>query len=81
MIMVYAIIKSNFESEIKYYLLLIINRSNLNTEGQIIKYMDLSVKGYFREYLKKHNYAQTKISLDDAKFSSDKGTKKRKNFN
>ncbi len=49
--------KSNyedFESEIKYYLLMVINRTNLNIYGQMIKYMDLTVKGYFRTYLKKY---------------------------
>lgn len=36
----------DFESEIKYYLLMVINRTNLNIYGQIIKYMDLTVKGF-----------------------------------
>lgn len=67
-----------FESELKYYLLLVIKRSNLNKEGQIIKYMDLTVKGYFRKYLKKYKYSHSALSLDSAKFSSDKGTKKEK---
>ena len=71
--------KSNyddFESEIKYYLLKVVDRINLNVYGQIIKYMDLTVKGYFRTYLKKSkNY---NLSLDDAKFINDKGTKKEK---
>ena len=44
----------DFESEIKYYLLMVIDRTNLNIYGQIIKYMDLTIKGYFRTYLKKY---------------------------
>ena len=68
----------DFESEIKYYLLKVIDRINLNTEGQIIKYIDLSVKGYFRKYLKKNKKQDNTMSLDDAKYKSDKGTKKEK---
>ena len=68
----------DFESEIKYYLLTVINRSNLNTSGQVIKYMDLTVKGYFRTYLKKYRKQNNSISLDGAKYSSDKGTRKEK---
>ena len=68
----------DFESEIKYYLLMVINRTNLNIYGQMIKYMDLTVKGYFRTYLKKYRKQNSSLSLDDAKYSSDKGTRKEK---
>lgn len=68
----------DFESEIKYYLLMVINRTNLNIYGQIIKYMDLTVKGYFRTYLKKYRKQNNSLSLDDTKYSSDKGTRKEK---
>jgi hypothetical protein len=68
----------DFESEIKYYLLMVINRTNLNIYGQIIKYMDLTVKGYFRTYLKKYRKQNNSLSLDDAKYSSDKGTRREK---
>ncbi len=68
----------DFESEVKYYLLTLINRTNLNIHGQIIKYMDLTVKGYFRTYLKKYRKQNNSLSLDDAKYSSDKGTKREK---
>lgn len=68
----------DFESEIKYYLLVVINRTNLNICGQIIKYMDLTVKGYFRTYLKKYRKQNNILSLDDAKYSSDKGTRREK---
>lgn len=68
----------DFESEIKYYLLMVINRTNLNIYGQMIKYMDLTVKGYFRTYLKKYRKQNNSLSLDDAKYSSDKGTRKEK---
>ncbi len=68
----------DFESKIKYYLLMVINRTNLNIYGQMIKYMDLTVKGYFRTYLKKYRKQNNSLSLDDAKYSSDKGTRKEK---
>lgn len=68
----------DFESEIKYYLLMVINRTNLNIYGQMIKYMDLTVRGYFRTYLKKYRKQNSSLSLDDTKYSSDKGTRKEK---
>ena len=68
----------DFESEIKYYLLMVINRTNLNIYGQMIKYMDLTVKGYFRTYLKKYRKQNNSLLLDDTKYSSDKGTRKEK---
>ena len=68
----------DFESEIKYYLLMVINRTNLNIYGQMIKYMNLTVKGYFRTYLKKYRKQNNSLSLDDAKYSSNKGTRKEK---
>ena len=40
--------------------------------------MDLSVKGYFRKYLKNYKMSHKTVSLDGAKYSSDKGTKKEK---
>ena len=52
--------------------------SKHNKEGQIIRYMDLSVKGYFRKYLKNYKMSHKTVSLDGAKYSSDKGTKKEK---
>ena len=57
---------------------MVINRTNLNIYGQIIKYMDLTVKGYFRTYLKKYRKQNNNLSLDDAKYSSDKGTRREK---
>ena len=68
----------DYESEIKYYLLKVIDRINLNIEGQIIKYIDLTVKGYFRMYLKKYRKQINTTSLDDAKYLNDKGTRKEK---
>lgn len=68
----------DFENEIKYYLLMVINRTNLNIYGKIIKYMDLTVKGYFRTYLKKYRKQNNSLSLDDAKYSSYKDTRREK---
>ena len=59
----------DFNSEIKYYLLMVISRTNLNTPGQIIKYMNLTVRGYFRQCLKKYKQQNNDLSLDAPKFS------------
>ena len=67
-----------FENEIKTYFIIMINRSHLNIVGQIIKYMDLTVKGYFRTYLKKQNQQITYISLDETPFNSEKKNKSAK---
>lgn len=68
----------DFESELKLYFITFVNRVNLNIYGQIIKYMDLTIKGYFRTYLKKYKKQNNILSLDVAKYSNDKGTRKEK---
>ena len=40
--------------------------------------MDLTVKGYFRNYLKKYKRQKSILSLDDTKYPDDRGTKKEK---
>lgn len=67
-----------FESEIKSYFIMIINRSHLNHIGQIIKYMDISIKGYFRTYLKKVKKQMMELSLDETPFNSEKGNRNTK---
>ncbi len=63
----------DFESEIKLYLIAVIDRINLNVYGQIIKYMDLTVKGCFRTYLKQYKKQSNNLSIDAAKYdNSDK---------
>lgn len=62
----------DFYSEIKLNVLNAVEKSNLNIIGQIFKYIDLNVKGYFRLYLKKYVKGKNSLSLDD------KGTKKEK---
>lgn len=54
-----------FENEIKYYLLKVINRNNLNPYEQIVKQIDLKVKSYFKTYLKKYREQNNNLSLDD----------------
>lgn len=68
----------DFEGELRCYLLIAINNSNLNIYGQIVKYMDLTVKGYFRTYLKKYIKHNDCLSLNDFKYSSDKNTRSEK---
>lgn len=65
----------DFESEIKLYLIKAINHICLNTEGQVIKYLDLTVKGYFRSFLKKYKSQTNNASLNDSKFSKDRNEK------
>lgn len=54
----------DFESEIRLYLVAVINRINLNIYGQIVKYMDLTIKGCFREYLKNFKQQNNNYSLN-----------------
>lgn len=61
----------DFESELKLYLIILINRTNLNNYGQIVRYMNLTVKGYFKTFLKQYKKQQSTVSLDAVKYSSD----------
>ncbi len=63
-----------FENEIKTYFMVVINRSCSNIYGQIIKYIDLTIKGYFRTYLKSQKQQMTCISLDEVPFNNEKET-------
>ena len=56
---------SDFESEVTYDILRVIDRSNLSNYGQIIKYIDLSVKGCFRTYLIKYKKYSSGISFSN----------------
>lgn len=56
---------ADFESELNLALIAVINRICLNTAGQMIKYMDLSIKGYFRTFLKQYKQENYLISLDE----------------
>ena len=40
--------------------------------------MDLTVKGCFRTYLKEYKKQNNVLSLDDAEYASDKGTRRKK---
>jgi DNA-directed RNA polymerase specialized sigma24 family protein len=68
-------IYKEFESEIQYYLLLVINRTSLNNYGQIVRYMDLTVKGYSRKYISNYKETHNDLSLDEPVFSDDKENK------
>lgn len=45
---------ADFKSEISLYLIRVISNCNSNIYGQIVKYLDISVKGYFRKYLRNY---------------------------
>lgn len=68
----------DFESELKYYLLLVVDRTNLNVYGQIVKYMDLTVKGYFKTYLKSYSRGRNNVSLDQSMYDDNGSDKERK---
>lgn len=65
----------DFESELKLYLIKIIDRVSLNVYGQIIKYMDITIKGAFRTFLRQYKEQNEIWSLDDANFGADKENK------
>ena len=67
-----------FENEIKTCFIMMINRTHLNIYGQIIKYMDLTIKGSFRTYLKKQKQHMRYISLDETPFNNEKENKNAK---
>ena len=55
----------DFENEINYYLLIMINRINLNNIGQIINYINISIKGYFKTYLKNYQKQNNSLPFDE----------------
>jgi hypothetical protein len=55
----------DFQNEIKYYLLVVLSRISLNNMGQIIKYIDLSIKGYFKKYLSEYQKNNYNCSIED----------------
>ncbi len=65
---------SEFKSELTLYLIKIINHTCLNNLGQIIKYMDITIKGTFKIYLKEYLKSYHVVSLDTPRYQSDKGT-------
>ncbi len=55
---------NDFEGEVILYFLKILEGITLNTKGQVIKYIDLSIKGYFRTFLKSYSNHINNISLN-----------------
>lgn len=78
-----AVDKNNLEdfiSEVKLYLITVIDRTNLNVIGQIIKYMDLTVKGMFKSFLVQYKRNDGCTSLDEAKYKEDSGDKNKESL-
>ncbi len=67
---------ADFESELNLSLIAIIDRICLNTAGQMIKYMDLSIKGYFRTFLKQYKQENYILSLDKSYGSDNSNNQK-----
>lgn len=63
----------DFKSEISLYLIRVISNCTSNIYGQIVKYFDTSVKGYFRKFLGKYKQNNYVLSLYDEKYKSSKG--------
>ncbi len=63
----------DFTSELQLILIKLIDNIFLYNEGQIIKYLDMSLKGYFRHYLKKYLHDNPHItSLDQVKYPDER---------
>lgn len=63
----------DFKSEISLYLIRVISNCNSNIYGQIVKYFDVSVKGYFRKFLRKYKQNSPVLLLYDEKYKTGKG--------
>lgn len=70
----------DFKSEIICYFIRVIDNNCSNIYGQMIKYFDMSVKGYFRLYLKKYKQNSRVLLLDDEKYQKDKGNNNAKRY-
>jgi len=64
-----------FENEIKYYFLLAINNIVLNKKYQIIKYIDIVIRGRFKGYLRQYIDQKRQLSLDQNKFLNEKNAR------
>lgn len=62
----------DFKSELNLCLINVIDKISTNIKGQIIKFMDITLKGQFKKYLKKEIQQGRCIRLDDAKYAKDK---------
>lgn len=65
-------IVDDFSSEVKLIFLEIINNICLNTEGQMVKYIDLTLKGNLRRYIERYQRNIPITSLDEPLFSNEK---------
>lgn len=68
-------IVDDFSSELKLIFLEVIENICLNTEGQMIKFIDLTLKGNLRRYIESYKKNIPSTSLDNFKFSDNKNKK------
>lgn len=68
-------IVDDFSSELKLIFLEVIENICLNTEGQIVKFIDLTLKGNLRRYIESYKKNIPSTSLDNSQFSDNKNKK------
>lgn len=68
----------DFKSEINLSLIKVIDKINSNQKGQIIKFMDLTLKGGFKSYIRKEREQNKFMRLDDAKYGKDRDNNKKR---
>lgn len=65
----------DFKSELSLCLIKLVDRISVNVFGQIIKYIEVSLNGIFKGYLKTYKEGNNLLSLDDEKFKDGKVSK------
>ncbi len=68
----------DFKSELNLSLMNVVDKINSNHKDQIIKFMDLTLKGGFKSYLKKEIQQRKLMRLDDAKYGKDRDNSKKR---
>ena len=64
----------DFSSELKLIFLEVIENICLNTEGQIVKFINLTLKGNLRRYIENYKKNIPSTSLDNYRFSDNKNS-------
>lgn len=62
----------DFKSELSLCLIKLVDRVSVNTIGQIIKYIEISLNGIFKKYLKTYKEGNRLLSLDEERFKDGK---------
>lgn len=65
----------DFNAELQFIILTILDKNNTNVPGQVISYIDIIAKSSFRKYLVEYKKHSIETSLDDSVYSSTKDSK------